>query len=80
VTARARRGLPCGENAAKLRPDSHHPDRVVKELLTEVSLGLGDLEKRVGASIGEAWLWKVGIVGRHHQLLDATNLPIDEPT
>jgi hypothetical protein len=51
----------------------------VKELLSEVTLRLGCLEERVRASIGEPWLRKVSIVRWHRQLLDATDLRVDEP-
>ena len=51
----------------------------MKELLPEVTLRLGDLEERVKASIGQPWLRKVRIVRWHHQLLDATDLLVDEP-
>jgi hypothetical protein len=51
----------------------------VKELFAEVPLGLGYLEERVGPSIGEPGLRKLGIMRWNHQLPDATDLLIDEP-
>ena len=78
VTARAGGGLFGGEDATELRQNSGRADRVVKQLLPEVPLGLGDLEERVRAAIGQPRLRQVGIVRRHHQLLDAADLLIDE--
>ena len=51
----------------------------MKQLFPEVALRLGDLEARVRAAIGEPRLRQVGIVRRHHQFLDATDLLVDEP-
>ena len=54
-----------GEDAAVLRANSDHARRVVKQLLAEVALGLTDLEERVRAAIGQAWLRQRRIVGRN---------------
>jgi hypothetical protein len=51
----------------------------VEELFSEVTLGLGCLEERVRAPIGQPRLRKVCIVRWYHQLLDATDLIVDEP-
>jgi hypothetical protein len=78
VTAAAGGGLFGGEDTAEFRHNPGRPDWVVKELFPEVALGLGYLEARVRASIGKPRLRQVGIVRWHHQLFDATDLPVDE--
>ena len=78
VTARAGGRLRGGGDAAELRANPHHSNRVVKELLPEVALRLSRLEERVRASIGQPWLRKIGIVRRNHQLLDSAHLLVDE--
>jgi hypothetical protein len=50
----------------------------VKELFSEITLLLSDLEARVKASVGQAGLGQFTIVRGHHQLLDATNLRVDK--
>jgi hypothetical protein len=52
----------------------------VKQQFSKISLGFGGLELRVGASVGGPRLRKIGIVRRHYQLLDASDLLIDELT
>ena len=66
-------------DATELRENSGRSGRVVKQQFPEVTLRLGGLEERVRASIGQPRLRKVGIVRRHHQFLDATDLLVDEP-
>jgi hypothetical protein len=78
MAARAAGRLCRGGDAAELRPDPDHSDRVVKELFPEVALRLGYLEERVRASVGKPWLWKVSIARGHHQLVDPTDTLIDE--
>jgi hypothetical protein len=50
----------------------------MKELFSEIALRFGDSEARVRASVGKPRLRQVGIAQRHHQLLDAPDLLIDE--
>ncbi len=66
-----------GGNATELRANPDHARRVVKEQLAEVALGLGVLEERVGAAVGQPWLRQVGIVGRHLQFVDAADRQVD---
>src|SRR5262249_57182016 len=65
MAAGARGGLFGGEYPAELRQDSSGPDRVVKELFSGVSLRLGDLEARIGPSVGEPRLRAVCIAPGH---------------
>ena len=79
VAGTTRGALFRGRDATEVRNDPRRPDRVVEEQLAQVPLGLGGLEGRVHPSIGKPRLRKVGIVRRNHQLLDSTDLPVDEP-
>jgi hypothetical protein len=66
------------ENATEFRDDPGRSRRVVKEQFPEVTLGFCCLKRGIGAPIGKPWLWKIGIVCGHHQLLDAADLLVDE--
>ena len=68
------------EQATEFWDDPGRSRRVVKEQFPEVTLGLGRREERIRASICTPRLWKVRIMGRHYQFLDAPNLLIDEST
>jgi hypothetical protein len=66
MTTSARGCLFGSEDTTELRQNSGCSNRVVKELLPQVSLRLGDFEARVRISIGQPRLWKVGIVCGDH--------------
>jgi hypothetical protein len=80
MTGSAGRGSAVVEQATEFWDDPGRSRQVVKEQFPEVTLGLGRREERIRASICTPRLWKVRIMGRHHQFLDAPNLVIDEST
>jgi hypothetical protein len=79
VTATAGGGLLRGDDATELGQNSGRSDRIEEEHFPETALSLGCLEARVWASIGKPRLRKVGILRWHHQLLDSTDLLVNEP-
>src|SRR5262249_31925635 len=79
MTGSAGRTSAVSEDAAEFRDDPYRSRRFVKQQLPEVTLGFGCLELGVRAPVGKPWLRKVLIVRWHHQLLDATDLLVDEP-
>ena len=79
MTGSAGRGSGVFGDATEFWDNPGRSRRLVKQHFPEVPLRLGRLEERVRASIGKPWLRKVRIVRRHHQLLDATDLLVDEP-
>jgi hypothetical protein len=78
VAGAASGGLPRIEDAAELRQNSRHSDRVEEQHFSEKALGLGRLERWVRPSVGKERLRKLGIIRRNHKLLNPTNLLIDE--
>jgi len=78
MTGSAGCGSAVFEDATEFRDDPGRSRRVVEQQFPEVPLGLGCLEERIRTAIGKPWLRKIRVVRWHHQLLDATDLVIDE--
>ena len=79
MTGSAGRGSAVCGDAAEFRDNPGRSARIVKHQFPEVTLRLGGLEERIWRAIGEARLREITVVRRHHQLLDATDLRVDEP-
>jgi hypothetical protein len=78
MAAPAGSGLRSSEHATELGENPGRSNRIVKQLFPEVPLRLGDPETRIDSSVLKTWLRKVNVMRWHHQLVDATDLPVDE--
>ena len=77
----AAEGRPGGQvkRLALVDVDACGPDGVVEEQLSEVALFLGCRVSRIHAPIRPPGNGNVGIRRRNHQLMDSTDLLVDEP-
>src|SRR5262249_23081109 len=78
VTAAARSGLLGRERAAERRIDPRRANGIVEQQLSEITLRFGRRITRVHRSIRLPGKRQIGVAHRNAQLLDATDLAIDE--
>jgi hypothetical protein len=78
MTAAARAGLRRGAHAAIRSVDSGRSNRIVEELLAEVSLRFGGLVAIGHLTNRRGWQWNVGIRRWNLQFIDSTDLLLNE--